>query len=173
MSEAQDTPAQADGTEPEQDEQTNRSGTGLLSDRHTDRDRGFLTAKDRSYLLSSDGSDSATRYRIRKRVKNAVRDFELLDHRMDRVDMRKVVMELFEDDVDAYDYFVSLGVTVYEALDDTTVDMEEFVEDVITRAQNEKYRVGGGDKDGVEVDVDIEIDKPVAEHQVYHKLSDD
>ncbi|MFB6245172.1 MAG: hypothetical protein ABEJ03_02385 [Candidatus Nanohaloarchaea archaeon] len=142
-----------------------------LEDRHQgDRDRGLLTERDREYLLENGEDEPATRYRIRKRVKNALRDWELVDRCMGASDLRESFRQLFEEDRDSfppektpYQYLVSIGTMVYEALDDTTAGYERFVEDVIT----EYYKKKGISEDEIDVGVDIEVHGDDAET---HKL---
>jgi hypothetical protein len=68
----------------------------------TSRDRGVLTPADREFLrgeatLESDQSTYDARYRIRRRVRNAVLDFALLFERMEHRDRERVFAD---DDLD-------------------------------------------------------------------------
>lgn len=58
--------------------------------------RGILTERDRELLESDDGASRSSRFRLRERVQNAIRDFTLLYDNLDEVEHRKIFNDLVE-----------------------------------------------------------------------------
>lgn len=72
----------------------------------TDRPRGILTDADRRYLLgetdyASEQSERDTRYRIRERVFNSLRDLDLVLRELEGRDLEQVLERLDEDDIES------------------------------------------------------------------------
>lgn len=113
----------------------------FLKERHQERDndqRGFLTPQDRELLINQvEGGDltKEQRFRIRKRLKNGIKDFELISHSVEEIDKKMVFREIADED-DSYNYLAHLGALVYEAVDASGYDSEEFIEDSIQIAED-------------------------------------
>jgi hypothetical protein len=137
------------------DSDSDESLSSFLKERHGDRDsdqRGFLTPKDRELLIQELEGEKLTkeqRYRIRKRLRNGIKDFELVSHCVENSDKKRVFREM-ADEESSHNYFAHLGALVYEAVDASGYDSEEFIEDSIRIAQELD------DDQGIDVGISID-----------------
>jgi hypothetical protein len=119
---------------------SDESQSSFLKERHEERDsdqRGFLTPKDRELLIERLEGEKLTkeqRYRIRKRLKNGIKDFELVSHCVEDSD-KNMVFRGIADEECSYNYLAHLGALVYEAVDASGYDSEEFIQQSIRIAE--------------------------------------
>lgn len=107
-----------------------------------ERPRGILTEADRAYLrgeteLASEQSERNARARIRDRVHEGIRDFEvLIEHLSDR-DRQLIFEKRFEEmhGPDAFDALVSALAFLYLGIDDTELSFEEILREGINVAE--------------------------------------
>lgn len=123
-----------------------------------ERDRGILTPADRAYLrgdrsFGSVQSERNARARIRDRVYDGVRDFELLVERLDDRD-RELAFESRGGGVETFDGLVATLAFVYRVADDAGLDFERVVTEAVNVAE------AGADR-AASVDLDV----------TYHALS--
>ncbi|WP_049928532.1 hypothetical protein [Halopiger goleimassiliensis] len=112
-----------------------------------ERDRGILTPADRAYLrgetqLASDQSERNARSRIRNRVRESIRDFEVLIEHLPERD-RRLVFEKQFDELDgpaAYDALVSAIAFLYLGVEDTDFAVEELLGEGINVAEAKRDR---------------------------------
>ena len=122
------------------DDDSDETLSSFLKERHEERDRdqrGFLTPKDRELLIEQLEGEKLTkeqRYRIRKRLRNGIKDFEFVSHCVEGSDKKKVFREIADEDY-SYNYFAHLGALVYEAVDASGYNSEEFIQDSIRIAE--------------------------------------
>ena len=128
-----------------------------------DRDRGFLTETDRTYLLgdaemSHEGSKRNAEARIRQRVTDAILDFDLLVHMLSKKDRRQVFEDAASDDAltDGVTAMVSFA---YLGLREQGVDFEEVLVPAV-RSAEEAYAADQLEAN-VTVDVHLEVETEV------------
>lgn len=115
--------------------------TKFLRERHSERKRGFLTPQDRKILYTNPGEADLTRtqrYRIRQRLQNGVKDFELISNCFDEVDRDKVFDDLLAEE-QGYNYLVHMGALLYEAIEQSNYSSESYIEEVIEVSEGQKY----------------------------------
>lgn len=106
-----------------------------------DRDRGILTPADRAYLggdteFESVQSERNARARIRNRVYEAVRDFELLVERLPERDRKLVFEKRFDDaGTEGFDALVSALAFLYLAVGETGLEFETVLREAINVAE--------------------------------------
>jgi len=80
-------------------------------DRDLDRPRGVITTVDREYLVGAKNytgqAERRARYRIRKRVKNSIRDLKLIAEEMEERDLNQTFNKLSDDDIEAAGEFLA------------------------------------------------------------------
>ena len=112
-----------------------------------DRPRGILTKADRAYLrgetqLANDQSERNTRRRIRNRVLESTRDFEVLVEHLSERD-RQLIFEKGLGELDgpvAYDVLVSALAFLYLGIEDTDCTVEEILREGINVAEAKRDR---------------------------------
>ncbi|AGB14995.1 hypothetical protein Halru_0351 [Halovivax ruber XH-70] len=114
------------------------------------RDRGILSPADRAYLrgettLASEQSERNTRARIRGRITESLRDFELLIEHLSERDRRL----LFEGDdgIETFDALVSAFAFLYEGVDETGLSFERVLSEGINLAEAKRDRAAVVDLD--------------------------
>jgi hypothetical protein len=107
-----------------------------------ERDRGILTESDRAYLrgettFSSVQSERNARARIRDRLYEGVRDFELLVEQLDDRDRKLVFEKRFgnADGAEAFDALVSAVALLYRGIGDTDLDFAEVLNEAVNVAE--------------------------------------
>ncbi|MCL9812597.1 hypothetical protein [Natranaeroarchaeum aerophilus] len=138
-----------------------------------DRPRGILSKTDREYLVGNreyehKQSELNRKQEIRKRIKNGLQDFELLENYLD-VDQREKVFEDFDED-ELDHYVTSLISYLYKSSEGDAEWLKENVRTGVFRgiATNEKGAMLGDIK-SVSVDINIEYEPDVA--QIYKKFT--
>lgn len=112
-----------------------------------ERPRGILTAADRAYLRgqrqpASVQSERNTRARIRERVIESIRDFELLVEHLPEHD-RELVFEKHLEELDgpeAFDALVAAVAFLYRGIEDTDADVEEVLREGVALAEADRER---------------------------------
>ena len=134
-----------------------------------DRERGILSEADRAYLrgettFSSVQSERNARARIRDRLFEAVRDFELLIERLDDHDRELVFGKRFGNlaGADAFDALVSAQALLYRGVDDTDLEFAAVLHEAVNVAEASDGRAAS-----VELDVTYERLSP---ESLLHKL---
>jgi hypothetical protein len=118
------------------------------------RQRGVLSEADRAYLRGERGFSSVqaernARARIRDRIYEAVRDFELLVEGLDERDRELVFAKRFGDEgTEAFDALVAAIAFLYQGVDDTDLAFETVLHEAINVA------VAGEDRAAT---VDLEV----------------
>ena len=135
----------------------------------TDRDRGILSEADRAYLrgeteFSSVQSERNARARIRDRLFEAVRDFELLVEQLGERDRELVFEKRFGSmaGTDAFDALVSALALLYRGVDDTELDFEELLNEAVNVAE-------AGEGRAATVDLDVTYER-LSPESLLHKL---
>lgn len=128
-----------------------------------DRERGMLSAADREYLLGErqfghDQSKRNAEARIRRRIREAILDFDLLLHTLSEKDRRQVFErtttdESFRDALRAMLAFVYLGTETYGG------GFEEILEPAV--GGSEEYLAAADRDESVSVDVTFEVETTV------------
>ncbi len=114
------------------------------------RDRGILSPADRAYLegattFASEQSERNARARVRTRVYDSLRDFELLvEHLSDRD--RRLLFE-GEDGVETFDALVSAIAFLYEGIGETSLSFERVLSEGINLAEAKRDRAAVVDLD--------------------------
>ena len=134
-----------------------------------ERERGILTEADRAYLrgetdFSSVQSERNARARIRDRLFEAVRDFELLVEGLDEHD-RELVFEKRVGDLDgheAFDALVSAQALLYRGIGDTDLDFETVLHEAVNVAE-------AGEGRAATVDLDVTYER-LSPESLLHKL---
>ncbi|MFC7176165.1 hypothetical protein [Halosegnis marinus] len=116
-----------------------------------ERDRGVLSPADRAYLrgetdLASVQSERNTRARIRDRVYDGVRDFELLVEHLDARD-RALAFESRGDGTETFDGLVAAVAFLYAVADDAGVDFSTLVAEGVNVAEAANDRAASVDLD--------------------------
>ncbi|UTF53207.1 hypothetical protein [Natronosalvus rutilus] len=111
------------------------------------RPRGILSSADRAFLrgesdLASVQSERNTRARIRERLYQGVRDFELLVESLSDDDRKLVFEKRFGeiDGTEAFDAMVSAVAFLYLAADDTDIEFETLLTEGINLAEARRDR---------------------------------
>jgi hypothetical protein len=149
-----------------------------------ERDRGILTPDDRKFLkgekkYQSEQSERDARYRIRSRIKDAILDFSILLHHLDRHDREQIFStyegvsglsndsdelsgEAFRDFVEAtmFQNGISDAISFFTlGIEDTNEPVDSMLETGIAGAEEEKgYLV-----DEVTVEISVKREKPEIE----------
>jgi len=110
----------------------------MLSD--DERGRGVLTPADRAYLRgetepASVQSERNTRARVRRRVTDALLDFEVLVRGLEERDREQVFEGLAEDGPAALDAMASAVALLYRGADDAGVDFERVLREGVNLAE--------------------------------------
>ncbi|WP_114575550.1 hypothetical protein [Saliphagus sp. LR7] len=112
-----------------------------------DRSRGILTPSDRAYLRGehepgSVQSERNTRGRIRERVFESLRDFELLIEHLPERDRELVFEKRLEelDGPEAFDALVAAMAFLYRGAEDSDADVEEVLREGIALAEADRDR---------------------------------
>lgn len=137
-----------------------------------ERERGVLTAADRAYLrgdreYGSVQAERNARARIRDRIYDALRDFELLLEGLDDRDLNLVFEKrVGEDDgTEAFDALVSTLAFLYRGVGRTDLDFETVLREGVNLAEASEDR-------GATVDFDVTYHALDADH-LLSKLDDD
>lgn len=137
-----------------------------------ERGRGVLSAADRAYLrgdrdFGSVQAERNARARIRERIYDALRDFELLVEGLDDRDLALVFEKhVGEDDgSEAFDALVSTLAFLYRGVDRTDLDFETVLREGVNLAE-------ASDDRGATVDFDVTYHALDADH-LLAKLDDD
>ncbi|GAB7014238.1 hypothetical protein [Halolamina salina] len=135
----------------------------------TGRDRGILSEADRAYLrgeaeFSSVQSERNARARIRDRLFEAVRDFELLVEQLDERDRELVFEKRFGSmaGTEAFDALVSALALLYRGIDDTELEFEELLNEAVNVAE-------AGEGRAATVDLDVTYER-LSPESLLHKL---
>lgn len=119
-----------------------------------DRERGILSEADRSYLrggteYASIQSERNARARIRDRVYEGVRDFELLVGALPAEDRKLVFEKRFAelDGVEAFDALVSAVAFLYLAVGDTDLEFDRVLHEAVNVAEARSNRAATVDLD--------------------------
>jgi len=134
-----------------------------------DRERGILSEADRAYLrgateFSSVQSERNARARIRDRLFEGVRDFELLVEHLDDRD-RELVFEKRLGNVagaEAFDALVSALALLYQGVGDTDLDFEAVLNEAVNVAE-------AGEGRAATVDLDVTYER-LSPESLLHKL---
>ncbi|MFC7046661.1 hypothetical protein ACFQH6_15730 [Halobacteriaceae archaeon GCM10025711] len=123
-----------------------------------DRPRGILSRADRAYLLGEaemthEQSKRNAEARIRERVTNAVLDFNLLVHRLQRKDRRQIFDKSVDDPAFRQGLMAMLAFT-YMGLKESGVEFEHVLEPAIRKSEG----VYAADALGNQVDVTVTFD---------------
>ncbi len=112
-----------------------------------DRPRGILTAADRAYLRGehepgSVQSERNTRGRIRERMFESLRDFEVLVEHLPERDRRLVFEKRLEelDGPEAFDALVAAMAFLYRGVEDSDADVEEVLREGVALAEADRER---------------------------------
>lgn len=112
--------------------------------RHIERDRGGLTSGDREFLMDREASESLNaqtirnrRYRIRKRIVNSMKDFEVAARWLPASDRKSVFESLHESN---RDYLKEIGVFLYLGFQDLGAGKKRFLKEVIEEAERRRGR---------------------------------
>ncbi|MFC4988754.1 hypothetical protein [Saliphagus infecundisoli] len=112
-----------------------------------DRSRGILTPSDRAYLRGeyepgSVQSERNTRERIRERVFESLRDFELLIEHLPERDRGLVFEKRLEelDGPEAFDALVAAMAFLYRGIEDSDADVEEVLREGVALAEADRDR---------------------------------
>jgi hypothetical protein len=139
-----------------------------MYDEH-ERDRGILTGSDRAYLrgeteFASVQSERNARARIRDRLFEGVRDFELLVEHLDERDRKLVFEKRFgnADGAEAFDALVSSLALLYRGIGDTDLDFGEVLNEAVNVAEASEGRAAT-------VDLDVTYER-LSPESLLHKL---
>ncbi|MBB6647982.1 hypothetical protein [Halobellus ruber] len=132
-----------------------------IREQHLDRERGILTRKDRE-LLMDEPEDTNTnaqavrnrRYQIRKRVKNSIKDFDILSRCWEKRD-RELVFESLVNNKRGY--LKEVGIFLYLGFQDLGAGKKRFLKEVIEEAE---HRRGNA--------VDVTVSAEFGERLSYH-----
>ncbi|MCU4926356.1 hypothetical protein OB905_10220 [Halobacteria archaeon AArc-dxtr1] len=132
-------------------------------DAEIDRERGVLSPADRAYLLgeremSHDQSARNAEARIRRRIRAAVLDFDLLLHTLPEKDRKQVFEATLTDDA-VLDGLRATVAFVYLGLARYGVDFEDVLEPGVASA--EEYLAATTRDATVSVDVDFDVSRTV------------
>jgi hypothetical protein len=135
----------------------------------TDRDRGILSEADRAYLrgetdYASVQSERNARARIRDRLFEAVRDFELLVEGLPERDRELVFGKRFGDEPGpaAFDALVSALAVLYLGVGDTELSFEAVLHEAVNVAE-------AGDGRAATVELELTYDR-LSPEGLLHKL---
>jgi hypothetical protein len=125
-------------------------------ERHFSRPSGAITKTDRKFLCKSPAELESVakqtkrdnRYRIRKRVTDTIKDFEVLALKLSSRDREQVFKKLRDEDGR---FLHELGVFAYLGLRDAGIDVEKYLANVVKDAEERRR---GSEYSG-EVDVEI------------------
>lgn len=136
------------------------------SDRHEDRPRGMFTDGDRQFLSPENDVEEMNdqtvrnrRYRIRKRIKNTIKDFEIFSKLVPSTDRESAIKDIAEENID---YLIEIGVLLYLEFDSVDIPKRKFLESVIEEGERRKGR---------EVDATVASHKEDGETQVTIKTT--
>ncbi|MBP1986338.1 hypothetical protein [Halolamina salifodinae] len=142
-----------------------------MSDDGDARERGILSEADRAYLrgetaFSNVQSERNARARIRDRLFEAVRDFELLVEHLDEHD-RELVFEKRLGNLagpEAFDALVSAQALLYQGIGDTDLDVEAVLNEAVNVAE-------AGEGRAATVDLDVTYER-LSPEGLLHKLEE-
>ena len=133
------------------------------------RDRGILSEADRAYLrgeteFASVQSERNARARIRDRLFEAIRDFELLVEGLDDHDRELVFGKRFgnADGATAFDALVSAQALLYRGIGDTDIDFATVLHEAVNVAEASEGRAAT-------VDLDVTYER-LSPESLLHKL---
>lgn len=113
-------------------------------ERHTGRKRGMITPKDREFVCQPPDAEDTNRqllrdrrYRIRERIKNGLKDFELFAKFLPDCDRTQIFKSLQNKDTN---FLKEVAIFLYLGFLDVNEDKKEFLEDVIEEAERREGR---------------------------------